>query len=280
LISLYPFSFSGQRCAVQLNQQQINDAADALYAAEVEVHQLSPTSERYPTADIEDAYAISQGVTARKVAAGRVIKGHKIGLTSKAMRSMASAKEPDYGTLTDDFFVLEGSTISPARLQRALVEVEIAFVLKSDLRGPAITAVDVIRATDFVLPCLEIVDSRHNGRGPNPLVDTIADAASCGMVVLGSNPRRLDQIDIRRIGAVLLKNGEVEESGTATAIMGNPVNAVVWLANKLHEFGVPLLAGHVLLSGSFVKAIPFGAGDTLSAIFDTLGEVNLAVAKE
>lgn len=265
---------------MRLSKEQIDQAADALYAAETQVHQIPAISETFPDADIEDAYAISQGVTARKIGAGRVIKGHKIGLTSKAMRSMASAKEPDYGTLTDDFFALEGSTISPSRLQRALVEVEIAFVLKHDLTGGAVNVVDVIQATDFILPCLEIVDSRYNSRGPTPLVDTIADAASCGFVVLGSNPRRLDQIDIRRIGAVLLKNGEIEESGVSAAVMGNPVNAVVWLANKLHEFGVPLQAGHVLLSGSFVKAIPFGAGDTLSALFDTLGEVNLTVGKE
>jgi 2-oxo-hept-3-ene-1,7-dioate hydratase len=265
---------------MQLSQAQIDAAADALYAAETGFTQIPSVSATYPDADVEDAYAISQGVTARKVAAGRLIKGHKVGLTSKAMRSMASAKEPDYGTLTDDFFVAEGSSISPGRLHRPLVEVEIAFVLKRDLVGPAINVVDVIRATDFVLPCLEIVDSRQSSRGPAPLVDTIADAASCGCVVLGGTPRSLDQIDVRRIGAILMKNGEIEESGVAAAVMGNPVNAIAWLANKLHELGVPLLAGHVLLSGSFVKAIPFGPGDSLSAIFDTLGEVNVQLTGE
>lgn len=264
---------------MRLTKTQIDEAAGALYAAETQFHQIASISATYPDADVEDAYAISQAVTARKVAAGRVIKGHKIGLTSKAMRSTSGAKEPDYGTLTDDFFVMEGSTVPPGRLHRPLVEVEIAFVLKEDLVGPAINVVDVIRATDFVLPCLEIVDSRQTARGPTPLVDTIADAASCGCVVLGANPRRLDEIDVRRIGAVLLKNGDVEESGVAAAVMGNPVNAVAWLANKLHELGVALKAGHVLLSGSFVKAIPFAPGDTLTAIFDTLGEVNLSIAK-
>jgi 2-oxo-hept-3-ene-1,7-dioate hydratase len=263
-----------------LSAEQIEQAADALYAAETQVYRIAPTSETYPNADIEDAYAIARGVTARKVAAGRIVKGHKIGLTSKAMRSATSAQEPDYGTLTDDFFALEGSVVSPKRLLGARVEVEIAFVLKHDLIGEALNVVDVIRATDFVLPCLEIVDSRFHHRGPNPLIDTISDAASCGFVVLGANPRRLDQIDVRRIGAILLKNGEIEESGVAAAVMGNPVNAVAWLANKLRSYGVPLKAGQVLLSGSFVKAIPFGAGDTLSAIFDTLGEVNLSVSKE
>jgi 2-oxo-hept-3-ene-1,7-dioate hydratase len=265
---------------MKLTAAQHNRMADALFDAEMTVTQIPATSETYPEADVEDAYAISQGVTARKVAAGKIVKGHKIGLTSKAMQSMTKATEPDYGTLTDDFFALEGSVVSRQRLHNPLVEVEIAFVLKHDLVGPAVNAADVIRATDFVLPCLEIVDRRFSTRGTNPLVDTISDAASCGLVVLGANPRRLDQIDVRRIGAVLLKNGEIEESGVAAAVMGNPVNAIAWLANKLHAYGVPLLAGHVLLSGSFVKAIPFGPGDTLSAIFDTLGEVNISVAKE
>ncbi len=265
---------------MRLSREQIDAASDALFNAETTFTQIPSISATYPDADVGDAYAIAMGVTARKVAAGRTIKGHKIGLTSKAMRANSGAKEPDYGTLTDDFFVYEGATVSPSRLHRPLVEVEIAFVLKHDLVGPAINVVDVIQATDFVLPCLEIVDSRQESRGPTPLIDTIADAASCGFVVLGANPRRLDQIDVRRIGAVMLKNGEIEESGVGAAVMGNPVNSIAWLANKLHEYGVPLKAGHVLLSGSFVKALPFGPGDTLSAIFDTLGEVNLAVAKE
>ncbi len=263
-----------------LTTAQINEAADALYGAETTLVPIPPISVTYPEAGVEDAYAISKAVTARKVAAGRVVKGHKIGLTSKAMRSMARAKEPDYGTLTDDFIVAEGSVVLPSRMNRPLVEVELAFVLSRDLTGPNINVVDVIRATDFVLPCLEIVDSRYSGQGTAPLVDTIADAASCGFVVLGGNPRRLDQVDVRRIGAVLLKNGEAEESGVGAAVLGNPLNAVAWLANKLHEYGVPLLAGHLILSGSFVKAIPFGAGDTLTAIFDTLGEVSLSVARE
>ena len=134
-------------------------------------------------------------------------------------------------------------------------------------------AADVIRATDFVLPCIEIVDTRQKGRGPNTLVDSISDAAACGLVVLGGRPMRLHDVDIRRIGASLAINGTVEESGVAQAVMGNPINAIAWLANKLHEYDVELEAGHVLLSGSFIKAIPFQPGDSVVALFDTLGEV-------
>ena len=134
-------------------------------------------------------------------------------------------------------------------------------------------AADVIRATDFVLPCIEIVDTRQKGRGPNMLVDSIADAAACGLVVLGGRPARLTDIDIRRIGASLSINGVVEESGVASAVMGNPINAVAWLANKLHEYGVTLEAGHVILSGSFIKAIPFSRATPSSRCSTRLGEV-------
>lgn len=265
---------------MMLSTDQHETAAEGLFDAELTGHWVTPISNAYPDADVQDAYAIGAAVTRRKLAAGRTVKGHKVGLTSKAMRSINNATEPDYGTMFDDWFVAEGSTVPMARMNRPLVEVELAFVLKEDLVGPSVNAADVIRATDFILPCLEIVFTRQAGRGANGLVDSIADAAACGFVVLGGNPRRLTDVDIRRIGATLFVNGEAEQSGVAAAVMGNPITSVAWLANKLHEFGVTMRAGHVVLSGSFVKAIPFGAGDTLTALFDTLGEVSLSVAKE
>jgi 2-oxo-hept-3-ene-1,7-dioate hydratase/2-keto-4-pentenoate hydratase len=265
---------------MKLTAAQHDAAAASLYEAEQTGVMIDSISSTYPDAAVDDAYTIAQKVVQLKVAAGRSIKGQKVGLTSKAMREMTKATEPDFATLTDDYFVYEGSTVSPTKMHRALVEVEIAFVLGRDLPGPHVTVADVIRATEFVLPCLEIVDQRQKGGGPNPLIDTIADAASCGFVVLGGNPRRLDQLDVRRVGAVLLKNGDQEVSGTGAAVMGNPVSSVAWLANKLISFGTQLKEGQVLLSGSFVRAIPFGAGDTLTAIFgDGLGEVSLSVGK-
>jgi 2-keto-4-pentenoate hydratase len=260
-----------------LTDEQRRQAAEALIRAENDHAPIPPISETHPEADVEDAYRISLAVTEMKVRSGRRIKGHKIGLTSKAMRSLTGATEPDYGTLFDNWFVDEGSTVSMRRMNRPLVEVEIAFVLRDALVGPAITVVDVIRATDFVLPSIEIVDSRYGKRGPTPLVDSISDAASCGLVVLGGNPRRLTDIDVRRIGGTLSINGVVQESGVAAAVMGNPISSVAWLANKLHEFDVPLEAGHVVLSGSFIKAIPFKAGDTVVATFDQLGDVSFGV---
>ena len=259
-----------------LSEEQRRAMAEALIEAERHDAPIEPLSETHPDADVEDAYRIALLVTDLKVRAGRRIKGHKIGLTSKAMRSLWGATEPDYGTLFDDWFAPEGSTIPMSRRNRPLVEVELAFVLGSDLVGPGVNAADVIRATDVVLPAIEIVDSRYVRRGPTPLVDSISDAASCGLVVLGGRPRRLTDVDLRRVGATLSINGTLEESGVAAAVMGNPVNSVAWLANKLHDFGVPLEAGHVVLSGSFVRAVPFTAGDTVVAIFDHFGEVTFA----
>jgi 2-oxo-hept-3-ene-1,7-dioate hydratase len=257
-----------------LTDEQVAEAAAALFQAEIDDEPIAPISESYADADVTDAYRISMAVTDLKLKSGRVVKGHKIGLTSKAMRELLDAGEPDYGTMFDDWFVLEGGVVPRSRMNRPLVEVEVAFVLGDPLVGPGVNAVDVIRATDFVLPCIEVVDTRQRGRGPKPLVDSIADAAACGRVVLGGCPARLTDLDIRRIGASLTINGVVEQTGVASAVMGNPINAVAWLANKLHEFGVVPQAGHVILSGSFIKAIPFEPGDTVVATFDRLGEVS------
>jgi 2-oxo-hept-3-ene-1,7-dioate hydratase/2-keto-4-pentenoate hydratase len=261
-----------------LNDQQVRQAADNLWQAEQTSEWAQPISILFPEADVGDAYRVSLAVRDLKVAAGRSVKGHKIGLTSKAMRDLTGATEPDYGFIFDNWFALEGSTVQRSAMNRPLVEVELAFVMGKELKGPSINAADVIRATEFVLPALEIVDSRYKGRGNNLLVDSISDAATCGFVVLGGNPVKLTDVDVRRLSASLSINGQVMESGSASAVMGNPINAVVWLANKLHEFGVAMQPGDVILSGSFVKAIPFGAGDTVMALYDQLGEVILRVA--
>jgi 2-keto-4-pentenoate hydratase len=261
-----------------LTDQQIQQAAESLWQAEQSSEWAQPISVRFPEADVDDAYRVSLAVRDLKLASGRTVKGHKIGLTSKAMRDLTGATEPDYGFIFDNWFVLEGATVQRSAMNRPLVEVELAFVMGRELKGPSINAADVIRATEFVLPALEIVDSRYKGRGNNLLVDSISDAASCGFVVLGGNPVKLTDVDVRRLSASLSINGQVMESGSASAVMGNPVNAVVWLANKLHEFGVAMQPGDVILSGSFVKAIPFGAGDTIIALYGQLGEVTLRVA--
>ncbi len=260
-----------------LTDAERREAVDSLLGAARDHVTIAPISVTYPAAEVEDAYRISQAVAEAKLRAGAVLKGHKVGLTSRPMQEAAGIHEPDYGVLLDDLFVPEGSVIPTDRLFRPLAEAELAFVLREPLEGPSVNAADVIRATDFVLPCIEIVDRRFNDRGV--LVDTIADNASSGLVVLGGNPVGLGDIDIRTVGVTLTRNGVIEDTGVASAVMGNPINAVAWLANKLHSFGVPLEAGHVVLSGSFIKAIRFGPGDVMAAEFTTLGTVQFSVAE-
>ena len=260
-----------------LEASEVKKIAADIWHAEQTGELAEAPSARHPDVTVEDGYAIAMAVRDLKLAAGRSVKGHKIGLTSKAMRDMTGAKEPDYGFIYDDWFVMEGDVVQRSKMNRPLVEVELAFVMKDELKGPSVHVADVIRATDFILPALEIVDSRYQKPGSNMLVDSISDTAWCGGLVLGANPVRLTEVDVRRIGASLSINGEIIESGTSSAVMANPVNAVAWLANTLHQFGTSMQPGDVILSGSFIKAVPFDAGDSLVALFDQLGEVTLRV---
>lgn len=262
---------------MSMTDEQRRRAASDLVDAELTRNWIEPITLTYEGADIEDAYAIGELVTAAKVAGGRIVKGHKVGLTSKAMRSITGATEPDYGTIFDNWFLDEGTKVSMSTLNRPLVEIEIVFVLRSDLGGPAVNAIDVMRATDFILPAIEVVDSRYTSRGIAGVVDSVADAASCGFIMLGGNPTLLTDIDIRHISGALYLNGELEESGTAAAVMGNPVNSVAWLARKLDEFGVHMEAGHAILSGSFIRARTIEAGDAVVADFGPLGQISFGV---
>ena len=262
---------------MHMTPAQHREMAEALFAAEETRVWTEPLTLRHDDADIEDAYAVGQLVTDIKVAHGRVIKGHKVGLTSRAMREATGATEPDYGTLFDNWFLDEGSQLSMSRMNRPLVEIELVFVLKDDLGGASVNAIDVVRATDFVTPAIEVVDTRYDKRGKPGVIDSISDAASCGFIMIGGNPVSLNDIDVRHVGGALYKNGEVVESGTAAAVMGNPVNSVAWLARKLHEFGVEMRAGHSILSGSFIRIHPIRAGETFVADFGPLGQISFGV---
>jgi len=260
-----------------MTEAQRDEAAQRLFDAEVSRDWIEPITLTYKGADVEDAYAIGQRVTDLKVAAGRVVKGHKVGLTSKAMRSFTGATEPDYGTIFDNWFLDEGTQVSMSILNRPAVEIEMVFVLSHDLGGADVNAVDVINATDYVMPAIEVVDSRFSKRGEAGVIDSIADAASCGFIMVGGTPRKLTDINIGHVGGALYKNGEIEESGTAAAVMGNPVNSVAWLARKLAQFGVKMQAGQTVLSGSFIRAHPMQIGDTFVADFGTLGHISFAI---
>ena len=228
----------------------------------------------YPCIEVEDAYRIQEASIRRRLQEGRTIKGYKVGLTSKPMQEMAGTTEPDFSAMTDDLFLPEATPIPYSRFFEPMVELEIAFVMKHALRGPGVLPVDVIRATDFVLPAIEIVDFRLKREPGFSIIDTVADLAACGAAVLGANPRPLDAIDIRRVQGKLIKNGRVKEEGEASAVLGNPVTSVAWLANKLGEFGVVFEPGHVILTGSFVRALPIAQGDEILCQFDQgLGDV-------
>jgi 2-keto-4-pentenoate hydratase len=260
-----------------ISQEQRRDAADALARAEAESKPIPPLVESYADIDVVDAYEIQLLNVRRRVAAGAVVRGHKVGLSSRAMQLMMGVDEPDYGHLLHDMFVLEDETVEISALCNPRVEVEVAFVLGSALEGPACNVADVLRATDFVLPAIEIIDSRIVDWKIS-LPDTIADNASSARAVLGGNPRSLRDLDVRSIGATLRCNGVVVETGAAGAVLGNPVNAVAWLANKVYAFGVKLEPGQVVLSGSCTRAYDVGPGDHVRADFDHLGYVNVSFA--
>jgi len=262
---------------MMLDEAARSAIVDALFEVYETRTQLKPLKERYPAITLEDAYRIQEAFIGRKLQAGGRVRGYKVGLTSKAMQAMAGSIEPDFSALTDDLFLPEDTPIAMSTLFTPLIEIEIAFVMKDALRGPGVIASDVIRATDFILPAIELVDMRVE-RGPTmSLADNIADLAFCGAVILGGNPRRLDQIDVRRVAGSIIKNGTTEQSGYASAVLGNPVTSVAWLINTLSAFGVAFEPGHVILTGSFVRAIPVRAGDQVVCRFDQgLGDVSVS----
>lgn len=261
-----------------LNDNQRQDIARQIFGCFTENRQIPLLTASHPDIGMEDAYRIQELVIDRFRAAGSRIKGYKIGLTSKAMQEMAGTNEPDFSAVPDHLFLPDGGRLSSLELSDPLVEIEIAFVMKERLQGPGIEAADVIRATDYVLPSIELVDFRV-ARAPGMTVrDTIADLAAVGRVVLGNQAKRLEDIDIREIGGDLLINGELKESGKSAAVLGDPINAIVWLANKLGEFGVTFEPGDVVLSGSFIRAIPVRAGDQVTARFGNgFGNVTLYI---
>jgi 2-keto-4-pentenoate hydratase len=247
-------------------------AADALYHAELNRRPISPLRHQFPEIAAGDAYEIQLLNVQRRVNDGAVVRGHKVGLSSRAMQQMMQTHEPDYGHLLSDMFIAENTPIETSTLCAPRVEVEIAFVLAEALPAPGCTVADVLRCTAFVCPALEVIDSRILNWDIR-LPDTIADNASSGRVVLGGRRTSLDGLDLRTIGASLRQNGHVVATGASGAVLGNPATAVSWLANTVHPFGVTLEAGHVILPGSCTRACDVAAQQTVRADFDVLGSV-------
>ena len=234
---------------MSLALSDIERHGDELYDAFLGGYTVPPLRDRVPGIDLASAYAIQSRMVQRRLDAGEQIVGKKIGLTSVAVQNMLGVHEPDFGQLLSAMVYRTGDTIPLASLIAPRAEGEIAFVLKRDLVGPGITAIDVLRATDYVLPCFEIVDSRIDNWDIKS-VDTIADNASCGVYVLGDTPCDPFEVDLALVGMTIDIDGELFTTGAGAAVQGSPVNSVVWLANILGRLGIPFRAGEVILSGS------------------------------
>ena len=255
-----------------LSDKELSNAAQRLIAAHNDGKPIEPLTESYPDISIEEAYRIQLITVQDRTKKGGKVVGKKIGLTSPAMQQMFNVNEPDYGHLFGDMLVYQGDELSASRLLQPRIEGEIAFVLERDLTGPGITPVDVIRATAGVTAALEIIDSRI-GDWKIKIQDTIADNASSGAFVLGSKLVPLTGLDIRCVGFVMTKNGKLAATGAGAAVLGNPVQSVAWLANKMGEYQISLKAGEIILSGSAVAAVPVTAGDSIHLTVDRVGDV-------
>lgn len=239
---------------------------------------IAPLSQTFPEITLEDAYAIQLEQIEAWKQDGKSVIGHKVGLTSLAVQKQLGVDQPDFGHLMDDMFYLSGQPIPTGAFLQPRVEPEIAFVLKKSLTGPHVTIAEAIQAVDYVVASLEIVDSRI-ADWKISLTDTVADNASSGGVILGTKPMKLDQVDLRTLGAVLYKNGRIQHTGAGASVLGSPVTALVWLANTLGRLGTTLEAGEVVIPGAITPMIPAAPGDTVTAVFAGLGSVTAQFAK-
>jgi 2-oxo-hept-3-ene-1,7-dioate hydratase len=259
-----------------LDNAVIESLAVRLDGAERSGTQVGQFSLEHPSMTLDDGYAVSRAWVRHKLANGRKIIGHKIGLTSRAMQRSSNVTEPDFGTLLDDMLFASGQDISIARFIEPRVEAELAFILKKRLEGPHVTIYDVLDATDYVTPALEIIDARIE-RVDQPtgttrkVFDTIADNAANAGIVLGGRPVKPDAVDLRWVSALLFRNGVIEESGVAAAVLNHPANGPAWLANKLAPYGEALEPGQIVLGGSFIAPVFASAGDCFHADYGPLG---------
>lgn len=254
-----------------LSNAERTRAAEHLIEAGRTRRQGRQLSQMFPSIGFDDAYAIQSEVIRRRLGEGRRVIGHKIGLTSKAMQRSSGIDEPDYGVLLDDMMYADGARIPADRFCVPRIEVELAFVLGKPLKGPGIGLIDVLRATEYVIPSLELIDARL--QDPRKIFDTISDNGAAAGIVLGGRPVGPTEVDLRWVGAALYKNGEIEETGLASGVMGHPAMGIAWLANKVGPHDVTLEPGHVMLSGSFTRPIWVKPGDTVHADFGMLGNV-------
>ena len=262
-----------------LTPDEIRGAATKLDHAEKTRTQIRRLSIEHPGMTLTDAYAIQGAWVEHKIAERRVVRGHKIGLTSKAMQSALGIDEPDSGVLLDDMFFTDGGEVPSDRFIGTRIEAELAFVMKTRLAGKDCTVFDVLNATDFVVPALEILDTRieridAKTKATRKIVDTVADNAANAGIVVGGRPFRPLDTDMRWIGALCYRNGVIEETGLAAGVLNHPANAVAWLVRRLSARDVALEPGEFVLSGSFIRPIEARKGDTIQADYGAYGMVS------
>jgi 2-oxo-hept-3-ene-1,7-dioate hydratase len=280
MLITFPRGFSARDDdAMALTSSDISSAAQRLHHAEKTRTQIRQLSLDHPGITIDDSYAIQKAWIEIKVAEGRIVRGHKIGLTSKAMQSALNIDEPDSGVLLDDMFFADGGIVPTDRFIATRVEAELAFVMKTRLEGPDCTMFDVLNATDFVVPALEILDTRVERvdaatKATRKIFDTIADNAANAGIVLGGRPMRPLETDLRWVGAMCHRNGQLEETGLAAGVLNHPATSVAWLANKIAPHGLALEPGQVVLAGSFIRPIETRKGDTIQADYGPWGTVS------
>ena len=262
-----------------LTPEQTQAEARRLHKAERDRQQIDATTVHYPDMSIADAYAIQSAWMDIKKAEGRTVAGYKIGLTSRTMQKSMNIDEPDYGTLLDDMVFEEGTSIEAGRFLDPRVEVELAFMLKETLFGEDVTIFDVLRATEYVVPAIELIAARtyriHPETGYKRTVrDTISDNAANGGIIMGGLPVKPDAVDLRWVSALLYNNGVIEESGVSAAVLNHPAKGIAWLAKKYAPHGIALEPGQIILAGSFTRPVKINAGDTIHADYGPLGSIS------
>jgi len=262
-----------------MNEEQIKAAADDLYQAEVSRTQIAATSASHPDISMDDAYAIQTSWVSRKIDEGRQVIGHKIGLTSRAMQMSMNIDTPDYGTLLDDMLFDDGAELEAAQFLDPRIEVELAFVLKDRLEGPNVTMLDVLSATDYVVPAIELIAARSYRKDPDTgyirtVKDTISDNAANAGIIIGGRPIKPMELDLRWVGALLYRNGVMEETGVAAGVLNHPANGIAWLTKTFAEQGRALEPGQIILAGSFTRPVIVRPGDTFHIDYGTLGGIS------
>ena len=267
-----------------LAAEQVAALAAAHDEARRTVVAIDPVTRNHPDVTVDDAYAIQAAWIDLQVAAGAVVRGHKVGLTSRAMQQAMQIDEPDFGALLDDMFIDNGTTVRADAYVDPMIEVEFAFVLGEELDRPGVTPADVYAATEFIVPALELIDARSHRVHPvdgrrRTVRDTIADNAADAGIVVGDErvgPEEAAHGALRWAGAICSRNGVVEETGLGAGVLGDPVHGVAWLADRLHGLGVPLAAGETILAGSFTRPVACRPGDGFDVDFGPLGVIELA----